>query len=292
MYKFVLAMGCLLCVAAPLAQQESLVIGPGDLLRVQVYDTPELDQHPRVDDAGNAPLLFAGDVLVAGKTPAQAANVIAATLIAKRLMWHPQVSVTVEQYATQNVSVLGEVNKPGSYAISTSRSILDVLSMAGGLSSLADRHVAIRHRDSPGQQESYFAASDANKNIQMDVSVYPGDTVLVSKTHFVYVLGDVARPGGYPMATTDTRMTLLETLSEAGSPNRTAILSNARLIRKGANGTEQTKLDIGAIENGRQPDFKVEADDVIFIPFSYAKNFVITGSSVAASIASAALYVH
>jgi polysaccharide biosynthesis/export protein len=291
MYKTLLFIGSLVCASTLMGQQESLVIGPGDLLRIQVYDTPELEQHPRVDDAGNAPLLFAGNVAVAGKTPAQAASLIAAAMVEAQLMRHPQISVTIEQYAKQAVSVLGEVNKPGNYAISTPRSVLDVLSMAGGLNQLADRHIVIRRQKTPEQQEIYFAASDARANIQTDVKIYPGDTMLISKTHFVYVLGDVARPGGYPMSTSDTPMTLLETLSQAGSPNRTAVLSGAKLIRKRPGGAQQTKLDISEIENGKQADFAMEADDVIFVPFSYAKNFVLTGSSVAASVASAALYV-
>jgi polysaccharide export outer membrane protein len=291
MYRLLLILGALLCVPYLYAQNESLVIGPGDLVRVQVYDTPEFDQHPRVDDAGNVPLLFIGNVSIGGKTPAQAAIAIASALVNKQLMRRPQVSVTIEQYATQDVAVLGEVNKPGTYAISTPRSVLDVLSMAGGLNPLADRHVIVRHHKTPGQQESYLAASDASVNTTPDIYVYPGDTVLVSKTHFVYVLGDVARPGGYPMSTSDTPMTLLETLSEAGSPNRTAVVSNAKLIRKKSGGVEEKKLDIAAIENGKQADFTVEADDVIFIPFSYAKNFVLTGTSVAASVGAAALYV-
>jgi polysaccharide export outer membrane protein len=291
MYRMALLVCGLLCAAPLCAQRESLVIGPGDLLHVQVYDTPELDQHPRVDDAGNAPLLFAGSVQLLGKTPAQAASAIAAAMVASQLMRHPQVSVTVEQYATQDVSVLGEVAKPGAYPIATPRSVLDVLSMAGGLSPLADRHIVIRRHGAPGAQESYFAANDPNTTLEADVKVYPGDTVLVARTHFVYVLGDVARPGGYPMSTSDTPMTLLETLSEAGSANKTAVLSNVRLIRKNSGGTQETRLDIAAIEKGKQPDFAVAPDDVIFVPFSYAKNFVLTGTSVAASVASAALYV-
>jgi polysaccharide export outer membrane protein len=291
MYRLAFLMSTLFCAHYLLAQKESLVIGPGDLVRVQVYDTPELDQHPRVDDAGNVPLLFAGNVSIAGKTPAEAASVIAAALVKAQLMRHPQVSVTIEQYATQDVSVLGEVNKPGAYAIDTPRSVLDVLSMAGGLNQLADRHIIVRHHRTPGQQDTYFAASDASAHVSPDIYVYPGDTVLISKTHFVYVLGDVARPGGYPMSTSDTPMTMLETLSEAGSPNKTAIVSNAKLIRKKSGGVEETKLDIASIESGKQSDFAVEADDVIFVPFSYMKNFVLTGTSVAASVASAALYV-
>ena len=88
---------------------ESLLIGPGDQLHIQVFETPELEQHPRVTDAGDAPLMLLGNVRVIGLTPAQAAAMIQHDLIAGHFMSHPQVTVTVDQYATQNVSVLGEM---------------------------------------------------------------------------------------------------------------------------------------------------------------------------------------
>src|SRR4051794_35839488 len=84
---------------------ETLLIGPGDTLRVQVLDTPELEQHPRVTDSGDIPLIGVGNLHVAGLTPAEAAAQIRTRFIHSHFMNHPDVSVTVEQYATQTVSV-------------------------------------------------------------------------------------------------------------------------------------------------------------------------------------------
>jgi polysaccharide biosynthesis/export protein len=290
MRKTLLSLIALLFPLPLLAQMESILIGPGDMLHVQFYDTPELDQHPRVDDAGNASLLFLGQVLLAGKTPNEAAKTVGALTIAKELMRHPQVVVTIDQYATQAVVVLGEVSKPGNYTISTPRSILDVLSMAGGFSNLADRHIVIRHRDPAVLPTNYFASNDPGTALNENVRVSPGDTVFVPKVGFVYILGDVARPGGYPMSTSESRLTLLQTLAVAGSANKTATLSKARLIRKKSEGYVEISLDLDAIQKGKQPDILIEANDVIYVPFNYGKNFILNGTAIAASVASAAVY--
>jgi polysaccharide export outer membrane protein len=272
-------------------QQESLTIGSGDLLHIQVYDTPELEQHARVDDAGNVPMLFIGAVAVKGKTPAQAAALIADAMIAKQMMHHPQVAVSVEQYATQEVSVLGEAGHPGVFSITTPRPILDVLSMAGGLNNLADHNIIIQRQGSTAHQETYFVANNPADSAR-EMTVSPGDTIIIPRTSLVYVIGDVARPGGYPLFNNDSPSTLLQTLAEAGSPNRSAVLSGARLMRKNGAVYQQTPLDLNKLQKGKEPDLPLQANDVIFVPFSYAKNFVINGSSVAASVASAAIYVH
>src|SRR5215469_14906718 len=89
------------------AQRESLFIGPGDMLHVQVFDTPELEQHARVTDAGDLPLLMGGNVHVAGLTPAQASRTIEEALQKGQFLLHPKVAVTVEELATEKVSVVG-----------------------------------------------------------------------------------------------------------------------------------------------------------------------------------------
>src|SRR5580692_1591240 len=96
-----------------LAQKETLLIGPGDSLHIQVYDTPEMEQRARVTDAGEVPLSFVGNVQVANRTPEQAAKEIEHRLITAGIMRHPQVTVRVDVYATQNASVMGQVVKPG-----------------------------------------------------------------------------------------------------------------------------------------------------------------------------------
>src|SRR5712672_322601 len=118
--------------------QESLLIGPGDALHIQVYDTPEMEQRARVTDAGEIPVSFLGSVKVANITPGQAADEIERRLIAAGIMLHPQVTVRVDAYATQNASVMGQVMKPGLYEIDTRRKVIDVLALAGGLTDIAD----------------------------------------------------------------------------------------------------------------------------------------------------------
>jgi len=112
----------------PLAvAQESLLIGPGDQLHVQVLDTPELDQHPRVTDSGEVPLIGLGTLAVGGLTPAAAAAKIRAYFISSHYMNHPSITVTVDQYATQSISVLGQVKSPGVFSITAPRSVLDAI---------------------------------------------------------------------------------------------------------------------------------------------------------------------
>jgi polysaccharide export outer membrane protein len=138
------------------AQRESVLIGAGDMLHVQVYDTPEMDQHILVDDSGNAPLLFVGRVALAGKTPNEAAQAVSSAMLHKGVMQHPQVEVTIEKSAMLDVSVGGEVNHVGTYSLTTPRSVLDVLDMAGGLTPMADRHIVIEHRAGAQVTETYF----------------------------------------------------------------------------------------------------------------------------------------
>lgn len=271
------------------AQKESLLIGPGDLIQVDVIDTPELEQQVRVSDAGTVPLAFLGDVKLGGQTPSAAATVVANALKDKRMMRAPQVIVKIVEYATQEVSIVGQVRNPGAFTVSTPQPILKVLALAGGLTEIADRNVTIkRHLDA--SQVNYYLANDAEQALADSVLVYPGDIVIVPKAAFIYVMGDVARPGGYAISTNDSHVTVLQAVAMAGSANKTAIQSHVRLIRKTVNGTGETAIRLDAIEKGKQPDVALEANDVVYVPFSWVKNAAVNASSIAASTSSAAIY--
>src|SRR5580692_5286253 len=189
-----------------LAQKETLLIGPGDTLHVQVYDTPEMEQRARVTDAGDLPLSFLGDVKVVNMTPGQAAKEIEQRLIASAIMLHPQVTVRVDLYATQNVTVMGQVMKPGAYETDTRRKVVEVLALAGGLTDVADRHITIERHGDSNHKFDYYYSNIAGTALDDDPMVYPGDTVIVPKVAVVYVLGDVLKPGGYPVNTNNSKM--------------------------------------------------------------------------------------
>ena len=279
--------------AACLGQTESLLIGPGDKLRVEVFDTPEMDQVVRVTDAGEIPLVFIGNVKVATFTPGEAARAIENTLREKHLMTHPQVTVSVEEYATQEISVMGQVRNPGSYSITAPVPVIRVLSIAGGLTDGADRNITIQRHGDSERTVKYFLSNSSDAALKNSVVVYPGDTVIVPKAGIVYVLGDVARPGGYTMSDNDAQMTVLEAVATAGGSNKTAIMSKVRLVRKTSNGgTTEVPIPLGAMEKGRQPDIAMQPNDVLFVPFSYMKNIAFNASQIAASAAGAIIYAH
>jgi polysaccharide export outer membrane protein len=272
------------------AGNETLLIGPGDQLHIQVFDTPEMEQHVRVTDAGTIPLMFLGEVKVGGEDPAGAARSIEQLLLQKQVMRHPSVTVSVDQYATQNVSVMGQVTNPGAYPISTPRSVVDVLSLAGGLTDAADRHITIKRRGDSGQTVGYYYANEADQALKDSVMVNPGDLVIVPKAPIVYVLGDVGRPGGFPVTSNDSKLTLLRAVALAGAANKTAIKSKCRLIRGTGEAQKDTVVQLGRIEKGEEPDIALQANDVVYVPFSFMKNVFVNGTAIMAAATSAAIY--
>jgi polysaccharide biosynthesis/export protein len=287
-FRSVLILFC--CAGCCLAQTESLTIGPGDMLHLKVLEAPDLEQSSRVSDAGTLTLILGGKVQVAGLTPADAAIAIERVLVEGHYVLTPHVSVTTEQTATQNVTILGQVRTPGSYPIATPRPILDVLALAGGLNDLAQRKVTIQ-RHSTKERVDYVLSNSANAALDANVPVYPGDTVLVPKADVVYVLGDVNRPGGIAIVTNDSKLSALQALSLAGGTPPNAVPSHSRLIRKQADGTHvELPLQLSAMQKGKEPDIPLQGDDIIYVPFSYARNMAVGAGSLVGATSSAAIY--
>ena len=136
---------------------------------------------------------------------------------------------------------------------------------------------------------SCFCRNDSAASVQAGTIVYPGDTVLVPKAGIVYVLGDVARPGGYVMQD-DARLTVLQAVAMASGANRTAKEDATRLIRK-VNGSYQDSIvPLKDIEEGKQPDKELQADDVLYIPFSMTKHVILATAGIVSSTTAAAIY--
>lgn len=279
--------------AAPSTQPpESLLIGPGDLLRITVLRESELDQRVRVLDSGEVALALAGNVAVQGLTPAEAAARIAAKYRDGKFLLHPEVSVFVEEYATQTVTVLGQVAHPGAVHVAAPRSLIDVLSLAGGLTELADRHIVIERKAQgldPPQRIRAFLPNRADDTLNADVLVLPGDTVIVPKAGIVYVLGDVAHPGGYVMQN-DSKMTVLQAIALAAGASKTASEKRVRLVRNVDGQSMSIDLPLRDMERGRQPDVPLQANDILYVPFSLAKNVSLGIASITAAASSALIY--
>jgi polysaccharide biosynthesis/export protein len=269
---------------------ESLLIGPGDTVHVLVFEAPELEQVAKVTDTGEVRLTLGGTVNLMGVTPPAAADRIEERLKVRAFLLNPHVTVSVQHYATENVSVFGQVRAPGAYPIDTPRSLIEVLSLAGGLTDLAERNVTVRHH-ATGQEVKFFVSNDARIALREVPSVYPGDTVLVERGQMVYFLGDVGHPGGYVNTTNQARITALRALSLAGGTPPNAVPSHARLIRRGADETyTETTINLSAMQKGKQSDLLLQEGDIVYVPFSYIRNVAVNLSSLVAAATAAAVY--
>ena len=236
-----------------------------------------MEQHARVTDAGDVPVQGIGNVRVVNMSPAEAATAIHDRYVSSHFLNHPQVAVVVDQYATQEVTLIGEVKTPGAYPIATPRPILDVIALGGGLTEFADREVLVERHGDQTNPVRYNVSNNGQQALKDQVLVNPGDTVVVAKAGIVYVLGDVNRPGGYAMTSNnESQMSLLEALANAGGAAKTAKLGQARLLRKSDH--TETKISIGDIQKGKKADFAMAPGDILYVPFSYSKNLVIQSS--------------
>lgn len=268
----------------------SLKIAPGDLLHITVFDVPEMTQEVRVGANGKAQLALIGDIALAGMTGQEAAETIARELRNKKLLLSPQVNVLVKEFASQGVSVTGEVQHPGIYQVLGSRTLLDLISMAGGLTNLADTRITVQRRGAAEEKVTVkLKTDDPEASLANNVQVYPGDLILVPRAGIVYVLGDVNRPGGFVMQDSG-KITLLQVLAQAGGASRTASLNKAVLMRKNTQGYVSTKLQVGRIERGQDPDLELHANDILFVPNNRLKNVLSGTQGVASAIGSASIY--
>ncbi len=288
-FLFFLSLELGLTLAGGAQQNESLLIGPGDKIQISVFDTPELSQEVRVADAGYIHLTLGGDVKISSQTPEAASRAIEKVLFDGHFLLQPHVSITITDYATQKVSILGEVKVPGAYAINTPRSVVEVLTLAGGLNDAADRKVVIE-RHGTHDKVPFFVSNQPNVTLDSAVTVNPGDTVIVPKAGIVYLMGDVARPGGYAMTNNEAQISALQLVARGGGTNHSAVPASARLIRKTGSSYTDTPLPLSAMQKGKQPDLQLEANDIIYVPFSYLRNFGMQATGIVASVGSAAIY--
>jgi polysaccharide export outer membrane protein len=271
-------------------------IGPGDFLDVAEYHTPEFHSAVRVSPAGTVTLPMVNEVQLGGMDEQAAAHAIEAALVAKGMLLHPQVTVLVTAYAGQDVSVLGEIARPGVYAYTLHHRLLDVISAASGLAPSAGRLVNIFHRDDPKTPHPVVldpsgtdTASDHNPELA------PGDTVQVSRAGLVYVIGDVVRPGGFPVDPAQG-LTVVQALSLAWGTSQNAAANKALLIREQNGGRTMTTLNLKRMIHGQEPDQPVHDRDILFVPDSTARNMwnksleSAIQSAVGVSIYSAMVY--
>jgi polysaccharide export outer membrane protein len=269
------------------AQQAAMPapIGPGDWLDISEFHTPEFHSMVRVSATGTVTLPMVNDVHIGGMDEQAAAHAIEAALLEKGILLHPLVSVVVTAYAGQDVSVLGEVARPGVYPYSFHHRLLDLISAASGLAPSAGRLVNVFRRDDPNTPHPVVLdpnATDAGPDHNPELE--PGDTVQVSRAGLVYVVGDVVRPGGFPVDPVQG-LTVVKAIALAWGPSQNAAVGKVVLIREQKDGRILNAIDLKRMLRGQDPDLPIRDGDILFVPDSVAKN--LTSRAMESAIQSA-----
>ncbi len=232
-------------------------VGPGDTLLITVLGQANMESRVTVDADGEivAPLL--GSLRVGGQTPSAIGRQIAEGLRKRGLLNDPQVAVEVITVRSRVVSVLGQVSRPGRYAIENNLSVLEVLAMAGGtLADAADTAVLMRRGDG-GQQriEMFVGNRQSPSRVVQDTELQPGDVVFLPQAPRFYVYGEVRSPGAYPV---EQGLNVMRALSLAGGLTDRASDSRIDLNR--------TDVVTGEISKKRvKLGERVQAGDVIHV---------------------------
>jgi polysaccharide export outer membrane protein len=221
-FAMFLAVFFLMVVQVKTAQAE-YVIGADDALRIMVYGYEDLKTETRVSTDGRISFPLIGEVSVAGKTTFETERELARLLKSGGFIIDPQVTVMVTEYKSQQVSVLGQVHKPGRYNLESANTLVDVIAMAGGITDLGDEKVIVARRSSEGaitsnigsitrQEVNLREVFESSKKTEL-LPVQQGDIIYIPKASMFYIYGEVQRPGSYRI---EPKLTVAQALSLGG----------------------------------------------------------------------------
>ncbi len=261
-----------------------LLIGVGDRVHISVFDTPEFSQDARVDPAGTIEVAGVGTVPATNRRPKDVAEDIRKGLKDGGIMLNPEVTVEITDYISHGVSIEGEVRMPGIYPIMGQRRLSDLLTAGGGPTELSDGTAEIRHGD--GGEAVHILLNKDAKN----TTIVPGDAIMLSRAPLVYILGNVRRAGGFPLA---RRTTLAQGLALAQGFTASAKDKKAFLFREQSDGQRVVvEINLHEILRGKRPDMDMRPNDVLFVPNSALADVAKAASAALPSIGIAEIYSH
>ena len=271
----------LLCAQsmAGVAQQSSaaaptpvppLRIDSGDLIEVSMFENPDLSGRYRVDERGDITVPLIGRAHVAGMTADEAATTIEQLYVEGQILLpaNSHATVFIVEYATQGITINGEVKAPGVYPALGVHKLNDLIAAAGGITKLAASRVVITHKDDPGSPTIVEYNPEALKPIIPDVQIFPGDSILVPRAGVVYVAGNVGRPGAYVL---DGRraLTVEEAIALSGGGGKASALKRVQLVRTLDDGRKEAiTIPVNLIYKGQAPDVALKDGDILYVPTS------------------------
>jgi polysaccharide biosynthesis/export protein len=291
--SFLLASLLFARLALVLAAQEphsesTYVLGPGDQISVTVRDVKELEIKPSVIALdGTVEFAYTGKIAAAGMTTDQLAREIEQRL--RKVVRNPKIMVDVSEYGSQPVSILGAVNKPGVHQLHGRKTLVEVLSLAEGLKSDAGNGIKITRPASSGSiplqnarpnVSGQFSTAEINIKALLEATapetnilIRPDDVISVPKAELIYVMGNVKKPGGFPLSERES-ITVLQALAMAEGIDATGAAGRARILRNPEHQgkAQEVPIDVKKILANEAPDQALQPNDVLFIPDSKARS--------------------
>ncbi len=275
--------------SSPTPANSNVKLGVGDLIEISVFGLPDLSTKTRISGSGDVYLPLVDYVHIANLTTDEAQGLIQKRLEDGGYVRAPHVSILVDESASQGVTLIGEVARPGTYPAIGDRRLYDLLSAAGGLTDKAGRSVTIEHRGNEHRGDPERVQVQLSANLAEDphnnVDVFPGDTIIVSRAGIIYVVGDVQRPSGFLIE--DSSVTVLKALALAGGNTRTSALSNSRILRQSPTGVQEIHVNLKKMLYAKTPDIALVTGDVLFIPGSATKVAAYRSADAAISMSAA-----
>ncbi len=243
------------------------LVGPGDILDVSVYDEEDLTRLVTVQHGGEISFPLIGEVYVDGLTVKEVKQQLT-ELLGKDFLVAPQLTVTVKEYLSQWLTVAGEVARPGKYYLEGPKTLLELLTEAGGFSDEASGEIVISQftrtfEDGTTSMRVKLSPdmSPTEQRNSLALSLADGDLITVSARTFIYISGEVNKPGPYPLT---SGLTVLEAVSLCGGISKFGSKGKVEILRKSDSGTpERIKVDISGIEKGKKVDIPLVVGDII-----------------------------
>ncbi len=268
------------------------ILGPGDQIAIHVVSFEEIGDKPiSIDLSGSIHLPMIGRIPVSGLTIEQVGSEIAKRLAT--YVKNPDVSVTITEFRSQPVSVVGAVKNPGVQQVQGRKTLLEMLSLAGGLdTATAGSTLKIIRRLEWGPIPLPNASNDPTNQFsvaqvdikslleaskpQENIPVQPYDVISVPRGETVYVIGQVLKPGGFVLNDAE-QVTVLQALSMAGGADKMAQPQHARLLRRvpGAASRTEIPVNLNEILDGKTADVRMQGEDILFVPNSLPKRAAV-----------------
>jgi len=268
------------------ATDPNYILGPEDVLEIEVFNVPELKKTVRIAADGQIALPLIGRVPATGLTTDQLRQELADKW-GENYLQDPQVSVFVQEFKARPVSVNGAVEKPDLYYLKGPRNLIEVLSMAGGFGKHAGSGNTVvitrkggfqdlqvvdgMHLRGPDQIEIDLHRLLYTRDPGLNIEIKPLDVVSVSRADVVYVTGAVKSPGGFVLEDRP-KVTVIQAVAMAGGFSTTASRGGARIIRTRKDGSQiEVPVNLGKVLKGKAEDVMLAANDILYVPDSKRK---------------------